>query len=127
MKHLLFFLFLSFSITTFAQDRVIRGRVTDDTGAPLQGVSVTPAGSKTGVQTDKDGNFTITIPGTGNVTFTFSSTGYKQASFVSDGKSAVTIQMEKNVTSLDDVVVVGYQSLKRRDLTGSVSSVNENN
>jgi len=124
MKHLLFFLFLSFSITTFAQDRVIRGRVTDDTGTPLQGVSVTPAGSKTGVQTDKEGNFTISIPGTGNVTLMFSSTGYKQASFVSDGKSAVTIQMEKNVTSLDDVVVVGYQSLKRRDLTGSVSSVN---
>ena len=57
MKHLLFFFFLSLSLNTFAQDRVIKGRVTDDTNVPLQGVSVIPKGAKTGVQTDKDGNF----------------------------------------------------------------------
>lgn len=66
MKHLLLFLsFVCLSALTFAQDRIIRGKVTDDTGAPLQAVSVTPKGSKTGVQTDKDGNFSITIPGSG--------------------------------------------------------------
>ncbi|HEY5967249.1 MAG TPA: TonB-dependent receptor [Chitinophagaceae bacterium] len=123
MKHLLFFFFLSFSITTFAQDRVIRGRVTDETDAPIQGVSVIPKGSKTGVQTDKDGNFSISIPGTGSITLNLSSSGYKPASIDADGKIILTITMVKSVTSLDDVVVVGYQTMRRRDLLSSVSSV----
>ena len=123
MKHLLFFFFLSFSITTFAQDRVIRGRVTDETDAPIQGVSVIPKGSKTGVQTDKDGNFSISIPGTGSITLNLSSSGYKPASIDADGKIILTITMVKSITSLDDVVVVGYQTMRRRDLLSSVSSV----
>ena len=123
MKHLLIFFFLSLSLNTFAQDRVIKGRVTDDTGVPLQGVSVIPKGAKTGVQTDKDGNFSISILGTGSITLNLSSSGYKPASIDADGKIILTITMVKNVTSLDDVVVVGYQTMRRRDLLSSVSSV----
>ena len=124
MKYLLlFFSFLCLSIVTFAQDRVIKGKVTDDTGVPLQGVSVIPKGAKTGVQTDKDGNFSITIPGTGSITLNLSSTGYKSASLTTDGNDPLAIIMEKSVTSLDDVVVVGYQTMRRRDLLSSVSSV----
>ena len=123
MKHLLFFFFLSFSITTFAQDRMIKGRVTDDTGVPLQGVSVIPKGSKTGVQTDKDGNFSISLPGTGEATLSFSYAGHKPTSVSTDGKSALTIQLERNAATLEDVVVVGYATSKRKDLTGSVSSI----
>jgi TonB-linked SusC/RagA family outer membrane protein len=124
MKHLLFnVLFLCLSILTLAQDRVIRGRVTDDGGLPLVGVSVIPGNSKTGVQTDREGNFSITIPGTGRVTLNFSSAGYKTASVSTDGSAPVSLTMEKNVTTLDDVVVVGYQTMRRRDLMSSVSSV----
>lgn len=124
MKNLLFtFTFVCLSILTFAQDRVIRGKVSDDTGAPLQGVSVVPRGSTTGVQTDKDGNFSIAVPGTGSVTLNVSSAGYKPASYTTDGKTPLLITMERNVTSLDDVVVVGYQTMRRRDLLSSVSSV----
>src|SRR5678810_1339714 len=124
MKHLLlFFFFLSFSITSFAQDRVIKGRVTDDTGVPLQGVSVIPKGSKTGVQTDKDGNFSISLPGTGEATLSFSYTGHKPTSVSTDGKSALSVQLERNAATLDDVVVVGYTSVKRKNLMASVSSV----
>ena len=73
MKYLLlFFSFVCLSTITFAQERVIRGKVTDDTGTPLQGVSVIPKGSKTGTQTDKDGNFTINVPGTGSTELSFS-------------------------------------------------------
>ena len=72
MKYLLlFFSFVCLSTITFAQERVIRGKVTDDTGTPLQGVSVIPKGSKTGTQTDKDGNFTINVPGTGSTELSF--------------------------------------------------------
>jgi len=123
MKYLLIFFFLSLSLNTFAQDRVIKGRVTDDTNVPLQGVSVIPKGAKTGVQTDKDGNFSISIPGTGSITLNLSSSGYKPVSIDADGKIILTITMVKNVTSLDDVVVVGYQTMRRRDLLSSVSSV----
>ena len=123
MKNLLFFFFLSFSISTFAQDRVIKGKVTDDTGVPLQGVSVIPKGSKTGAQTDKDGNFTLSVPGTGNVTLNFSYIGHKAASLVADGNAAVNVQMEKLPSTLEDVVVVGYTSVKRKDLLASVSSI----
>ena len=124
MKHLLIlFSFACFSLITFAQDRIVRGRVTDDAGVPLQGVSVIPQGSQTGVQTDKDGNFTISVPGTGTVTLNFSYTGHKATSIVTDGKSEINVQLEKNAATLDDVVVIGYQTVKRRDLTGSVSSI----
>ena len=124
MKHLLFcFSFLFLSLMSFAQDRVIKGRVTDDTGVPLQGVSVIPKGAKTGVQTDKDGNFSISVGGSGNVTLTFSYTGHKPATILADGKTAVAVQLEKNVTALEDVVVIGYTSVKRKDLLASVSSI----
>src|SRR4030095_14791144 len=123
MKHLLFLFFLiGFSLVTFAQDRLIKGRVTDDSGVPLQGVSVVPKGAKTGVQTDKDGNFSINVQGTESVTLNFSYTGHKPTSISTDGKSAVAIQLEKNAATLEDVVVVGYATAKRKDLTGSVSS-----
>src|SRR5688572_12148768 len=123
MKHLLFFFFFSLSLITVAQDRLIKGKVTDDAGAPLQGVSVIPKGSKTGVQTDKDGNFSISIPGTGSITLNLSSSGYKPVGYSTDGTTFLSITMEKSVTSLDDVVVVGYQTMRRRDLLSSVSSV----
>lgn len=124
MKNLLFlFSFVCFSNFVVAQQRQIKGKVSDDTGTPLQGVSVVPRGSSSGVQTDKDGNFTVTVSGTGNIVIDFSSAGFKVNSVTTDGTSPVSVIMEKNVTSLDDVVVIGYQTMKRRDLLSSVSSV----
>ena len=125
MKQLLCLIsLLCLSILTFAQGRVIKGRVTDDAGAPLQGVSVIPKGTKTGVQTDKDGNFTISIAGSGSVTLEFSYAGHKPTSITTDGATAVMVQLEKNTATLEDVVVVGYTTARRRDLAGSVSSIN---
>ena len=124
MKYLLlFFSFVCLSTITFAQERVIRGKVTDDTGTPLQGVSVIPKGSKTGTQTDKDGNFTINVPGTGSTELSFSSAGHKPTTVTTDGSSPLSVQLERNAATLEDVVVVGYTTSKRKDLAGSVSSV----
>jgi TonB-dependent starch-binding outer membrane protein SusC len=109
--------------TAHAQDRQIKGRVTDETGVPVQGVSVIPKGAKTGTQTNNNGDFAITVAGTGNVTLSFSSVGFKPTTNVSDGKSEITVQLERITTQQDEVVVVGYTTLKRKDLTGSVSSV----
>ena len=125
MKQFTFTLsFLCLSIFVFSQDRQIKGRVTDDTGVPLRGVSVIPTGTKTGVQSDADGNFSITVPGSGIVTLNFSYTGHKSASMATDGKTPLIVQLEKNPNTLEDVVVIGYQTVKRKDLTGSVSSIN---
>jgi TonB-dependent starch-binding outer membrane protein SusC len=118
----LFFL-LSVSILSMAQSRQVKGVVTDDSGAPVQGVTVLPRGSKSGTQTDKDGNFTITVEGTGNITLSFSAIGHKATTVVTDGKTAVAVQLEKVTSTLDDVVVVGYTSIKRKDISGSISSV----
>ena len=123
MRISLFLFSCCITLLSFAQTRQIKGTVKDDSGIPLQGVSIIPKGSKTGTQTDKDGNFLLQILGSGNVTLNFSYVGHKSYSYVTDGKSAVNIQLEKLLSTLDDVVVVGYSTMKRKDLLASVSSV----
>jgi TonB-dependent starch-binding outer membrane protein SusC len=110
-----------FSSWVMAQNRTIRGKVTDEAGAPISGVNVVPTGSRTGVQSDKDGNFTITV--SGNPALLLSYVGYKPASATTNGTDNVRVTMEKEVTSNEEVVVIGYSTVRRRDLTGSVSSV----
>lgn len=116
---------LSFSITllSFAQARQIKGNVTDETGTPLSGASILLSGSKTGTQSDAGGNFTINAPGTGTVSLVITFSGYKATVVSTDGKTEVSVRLEKEAAELEDVVVVGYATLKRKDLTGSVSSV----
>jgi len=108
----------------FAQERQIRGRVTDENGAPLQGVNVTVSGSKVGTQTDKDGNFTITVSGSGNVSLNFSSVGFKTSTISTDGKSSVKMQLEKTATQQEEVIVsIGYTTARKRDLLASSASI----
>ena len=125
MNKLLTFLTLFFLIpvTLLAQNKTIRGKVIDESGNPLAGISVVQSGAKNGTQTDKDGNFSISIPNNKN-DLLFSSVGYKPELFDVTGKDNITVIMQKEVTSSEEVVVVGYQTIKRKDLTGSVSSVN---
>jgi TonB-linked SusC/RagA family outer membrane protein len=125
MKRLLsLLLLLACTIVAFAQTRQIKGKVSDEAGAPLAGVNVLISGGKTGVQTDANGAFSISAPGTGKVTLLISYSGYKSTTVVTDGKNELAISLEKDVSALEDVVVVGYSSIRRKDVTGSVSSVN---
>jgi TonB-linked SusC/RagA family outer membrane protein len=111
-------------IFLFAQTRTIRGTVSDDKGAPLTGVSVLVKGSNNGMQTDASGNFKLTVNSAkGKVVLTFSYLGYKKLDVSTDGSSDVTVQLEKEDNSLDDVVVIGYGKAKKRDLTGAVGIV----
>jgi TonB-dependent starch-binding outer membrane protein SusC len=120
---LLFLGLLCFIAYSFAQGRTIRGKVTDESGNPVAGVTVLLQGTNTGVQTDAGGNFTLTTTATGRVTLEFSSAGYQAQTVATDGNQPVSVTFVKAVTTLDDVVVIGYQSIRRRDLTGSVSSI----
>jgi TonB-dependent starch-binding outer membrane protein SusC len=124
MKRLLLVLpLLVLSFLVFAQSRVITGKVTDDTGAPLAGASVIPKGMKTGAQTDAAGNFKLSITTVGDVTLTISFTGFDNKTIVTSGNDAVSVQLTKDNAVMEDIVVVGYSTVRRKDLTGSVSSV----
>lgn len=124
MKNYFFLLLLLMCSTTlFAQTRQVKGKVTDENDAPLAGVSILVAGSKQGTQTDANGNFRIDAPGTGRVSLSFSFTSYKRVTIVSDGTSEVQVKLEKEVSALEEVVVIGYGTVKRKDLTGTVSSI----
>lgn len=102
----------------------IHGRVVNQQGQPLQNVSVLITGTQTGTTTNSEGRFSLTAPDDKNVALEISSVGY-QTKRVSVGKQTeVNIVLELDVAGLSDVVVVGYGTQKKSDLTGAVSVVN---
>jgi TonB-linked SusC/RagA family outer membrane protein len=107
-----------------AQNRTIKGRVVDEAGNPVVSANILAKGSKKGTQTDNDGNFSIAVSGTGSTDLVISSVGYAAKIVPVTGTDAGTVQLVKEVITQEDVVVVGYATIKRKDLTGSVSSVN---
>lgn len=124
MKYFFSLLFLVVcSVSLFAQERQIKGNVKDESDTPLKGVSVMLKGAKSGTQTDTDGNFKITVPATGPITLVFTFTSYKSVTVIAEVGKDVAVKMEKEVTAMDEVVVVGYQTIKRKELTSSVSSI----
>ncbi|SHJ03676.1 SusC/RagA family TonB-linked outer membrane protein [Pseudozobellia thermophila] len=99
----------------------ITGTVLDSSGIPLAGVNVLLDGTTTGTQTDFDGNYTITA-GSGDV-LVFSYIGMKTQSIAVGTSGTIDVTMEEDAASLDEVVVIGYGSQKKSDLTGAVGSV----
>jgi TonB-linked SusC/RagA family outer membrane protein len=108
-----------------AQDRTISGTVTDDKGAPLQNASVRVKGATQGVSTDLSGNFSITVPA--NVgSLVISYVGFKDQEVRITGGKPLKVALEAGLSNLDEVVVVGYGTQKRKDVTGSVASIKGN-
>ncbi len=123
LRFALFATTLTMSANGFAQT-VIKGNVTDNTGEPIIGASVIEDGSaNNGGVTDLDGNFTITLKGNSKK-LKVSYVGMKPQVVNVSGKSVVNIKLEDDATTLNDVVVIGYGSVKKKDLTGSVATVN---
>lgn len=117
---------LSFIIPLFvlAQTKQIKGTITDDKGGALANVSVLVKNTKNGTQTDVSGNFNLPVPASsGKLTLVISYTGFKKLEVTADGSQPLTIQLQKEENSLDDVVVIGYGKAKKRDLTGAVNVV----
>ncbi len=118
----LFMFFNGFLLTSMqAQEITISGVVSDTTG-PLPGVSIVVDGTTQGVQTDFDGNYTITVPNQDAV-LVFSFIGYLTQKIKVASNTTLDVQMKEDVQNLDEVVVVGYGTQKKATLTGSVSSV----
>jgi TonB-linked SusC/RagA family outer membrane protein len=106
---------------SLAQDRTVTGKVTDSTGQPLSGASVLVKGAKTGTQTNNDGTFRLKVPATAK-TLIISSIGYGSRE-VALSAGFVSISLTQTSSSLSDVIVIGYGTVKKKDLTGSVSTI----
>ncbi|MES1214749.1 MAG: TonB-dependent receptor [Bacteroidota bacterium] len=100
----------------------LTGKIINNKGEPMAGVSVTVKGSATGVNTDAQGNFSLNVPDKAT-TLIVSYVGYITQEVPIAGKSEINITLLQQVTELGDVIVVGYGSQKKSDLTGAVSSV----
>ncbi|HTI10776.1 MAG TPA: TonB-dependent receptor [Puia sp.] len=117
-------LFLFVSCYLFAQNKTISGKVTDaKDGSPLQGVSVIPLGSARGATTNARGEFQLSIP-PGTKSLVFSSVGFTTRE-IPLGEGAMTLSLVANNSSLNEIVVIGYGSAKKKDLTGAVATVSE--
>lgn len=99
----------------------LTGRVTDEAGKPLAGVSISVNGTTKGTTTDQDGNFSIAAePGT---VLKFSYVGYQETSVTIKNQTTIAIKLKLAEQSMNDVVVVGYGTQRRSDVTGAISSV----
>ena len=109
---------LFISLGTFAQIQV-KGNVKDDTGEPVMGATVRVIGQEGGTTSDFDGNFAITAPQGSQLTISFM--GFKTVTVAA--RPTLNITMEEDSKVLDDVIVIGYGTVKKNDLTGSVTAI----
>ncbi|MDE6157493.1 MAG: carboxypeptidase-like regulatory domain-containing protein, partial [Muribaculaceae bacterium] len=106
-----------------AQQININGTVTDPTGEPLIGVSVTVPGTKAGVTTDIDGNYSIQADAKAKLKFSY--VGYKMLEETINGRTVINIEMHEDSEVLSEVVVIGYGTMDKKELTSAISHVGE--
>jgi TonB-dependent starch-binding outer membrane protein SusC len=99
----------------------VTGKVKDEKGTPLAGVSVSIVGKKGGVSTDDRGDFSITVPE--NAVLSFSYVGYKTVTVPVKGRTRIEITLNPDVSSLGDVIVVGYGTQRKKNLTGAIATI----
>ena len=112
------------SVTSFGQNaRTITGKVTDSGGAALPGTNVIVQGTSTGVQADLNGNYSITVQDPASAVLEFSFIGYTKQQVAVGNQSTLNVILQEEYIGLNELVVVGYGTVKKKDLTGSVSSI----
>lgn len=126
LKLLVRFLFVFFgfalALNLQAQQNInISGNIVDEAGEPIIGASVIVVGQTLGTVSDLDGNYSISAPS--NSSLKISYMGYTQQIIAVDGKTTINVVMKEDLMKLDEVVVIGYGTVKKRDLTGSVVSI----
>ena len=102
--------------------QTVKVTVTDETGEPVIGASVLEQGSQNGGITDIDGIFNITLKGSKKIVVSY--IGMKTQTVDGSGKTAIDVVLKDDATGLEEVVVIGYGSVRRKDITGSVATVN---
>ena len=110
-------------IFSFAQDKVVTGKVTDSKdGAAVSGASVVVKGSRSGTSTDNEGNFRLTVNSSAR-TLVITSVGFDETEVDITGKTAVTASLTPQAGGLSEVVVTGYGTSRKKDLTGAITSI----
>lgn len=109
--------------TVESENRAVRvtGKITGDNGEPLAGVSVQEKGTSNGTSTDNSGTYTITVDN--NATLVISSIGFENVEVKVNGRSVVDVKLTQAVKKVDEVVVIGYGTASKRDLTGSIVKI----
>ncbi|GAB2776077.1 TonB-dependent receptor [Rhabdobacter roseus] len=122
-KYLFTFMTLFWAGLALAQDRVISGRVTStDDGSSIPGVSILVKGTSVGSTSDTEGNYRINVP-TGANTLVFSFVGLLPEEVAIGNRSVINVELRSDIKALSEVVVVGYGTQQRRDVTGSVGTI----
>jgi TonB-dependent starch-binding outer membrane protein SusC len=110
------------TLVSFAQERVVTGKVTSsDDGSGIPGVNILEKGTSNGTVSDSDGNFRISVGS--NATLVFSFVGYTAQEVAVGSQSTVNVTLQSDVTALSEVVVVGYGTQEKKEITSSVTSV----
>lgn len=123
MKPLILYLIACFLLITNAMAQIaISGKVTDQNSAPVQGASVTIKGTTSGTTTDASGVYKITVPGAGAVLI-FSSTGFSTSELRVGNQTVLNVILQQSNKALNEVVVIGYGTARKTDLTGAVTAV----
>lgn len=126
MRRLLFFVLgmLLISAQLLAQNRIISGKVTDESGAPIPSASVQVKGTKVGTSTSQDGTYSLTVPSSAKILI-ISSINFESAEFAIGSSNTVDASLKSTSSALGEVVIVGYGSAKRVGSTvGNISTVN---
>jgi TonB-linked SusC/RagA family outer membrane protein len=128
MKHQIKRAFMAMLLSVFCfvayAQKTVTGTVVDATGEPMIGVSILVDGTTNGGVTDFDGNFTIqNVPEDGVLKISY--VGFKDQKIPVAGKSSINVTLQEDAMGLDEIVVVGYGTMKKKDLTGAVASVKQ--
>jgi iron complex outermembrane receptor protein len=120
-------LMMSFCLTVFAQSRTVTGVILDELGEPIIGANVVEKGTTNGTITDFNGNYSITVSNAQRAVLQFSFIGYTTKEESIQGKNIINVNLEPSVVNLGEVVAIGYGTQTRREITGSVANVSEEN
>jgi TonB-linked SusC/RagA family outer membrane protein len=127
MKLLVILTFLIANLgTVYAQETIIKGKITEQNGDPLSGVNVVEKGTFNGTATDDTGNYSIALKNK-NAVLVYSYIGFLTAEISVTGKTVIDIKLVADMSAFEEVVTIGYGTVKKKDLTGAISVVNSEN
>lgn len=110
-------------VSALAQSISVKGTVTDTAGEPLIGVTVQVPGAKQGAVTDLDGNYTLSVDAKGRIRFSY--IGYETVTESVNGRNIINVTLKENAELLSEVVVIGYGTMDKKELTSAISHVSE--
>lgn len=123
-RYLAILLLMFLSSVTFAQNaRTVSGKVTDKNGNALPGTNVVVQGTSTGVQADINGSYQITVNNPANAIIEFSFIGYVVQRIPLGAQTNINVELAEESIGLEEIIVIGYGTVKKRDLTGSVATI----